>query len=194
MNLIRKKRTFLGIDPGLDGGLVLIDMDGEILEKHVLPTIEITSTKKSKTKVDPDTGKKATVNSTKRSLDLVALSRIMRDLQSKTTIAILEQVASRPGMAAPTVFKFGEVFGSIKGSLAALQVPFITVIPAVWCRVMHQGIPGDDPKGRSLVALNQLFPSIDLRASERSHKPHEGLMDGLLIAEWGRRKAIAGEL
>ena len=194
MNLVRKKRTFLGIDPGLDGGLVLLDESGAVLEKHVIPTIENKSMKKSKTKKDPSTGKAAMTESIKRSIDIPALNRIMGELAPKTTHAILEQVASRPGMSAPAVFKFGQVFGIIEGLLAGKQIPYMMVIPAVWCRVMHQGIPGDDPKSRSVVALGRLFPTVDLRASERSQKPHEGLMDGLLLAEWGRRKALAGEL
>lgn len=192
--MLKKKTTFLGIDPGLDGGLVLLSEEGEILEKHIVPTIENVTMKKSKTKKDPDTGKMAMTESVKRSIDGVALNRILVELASRTTHAILEQVASRPGMSAPAVFKFGQVYGIIEGLLIGNKIPYMTVIPAVWCRVIHAGIPGDDPKARSLVALNRLFPSVDLRVSARASKPHEGLMDALLLAEFGRRKAKIGEL
>lgn len=190
--MIRKK-AFLGVDPGLDGGLVLLSEEGEVLEKHIIPTIENVKMKRSKTKKDAD-GKLMMTESVKRSLDIHALNRILAELAPRVTMAILEQVASRPGMSAPAVFKFGQVFGIIEGLLAGRQIPYTLVIPAVWCKVMHQGIPGDDPKGRSIVALGRLFPAVDLRSSIRSSKPHEGLMDGLLLAEWGRRKAAVGEL
>lgn len=192
--MLKKKTTFLGIDPGLDGGLVLLSESGEVLEKHIVPTIENVTMKKSKTKKDPETGKMAMTESVKRSIDGVALNRILDELRPRTTHAILEQVASRPGMSAPAVFKFGQVYGIIEGLLIGNKIPYMTAIPAVWCRVIHAGIPGDDPKARSLVALNRLFPSVDLRVSARASKPHEGLMDALLLAEFGRRKAKIGEL
>lgn len=195
MNLVRKKRSFLGIDPGLDGGLVLIDEAGEILERHVIPVIEAT---KAKRKRDKKTGEMKDSISKNRSIDTVALNRIFAEIKPKVSHVILESVASRPGMGAPAVFKFGRVFGFLEGLIVGHQLPYTMVIPAVWCRVIHAGIPGDDPKARSKIALGRLFPRADLRTTlesgNLSKNAHEGLMDALLLAEWGRRKAAAGEL
>jgi hypothetical protein len=195
MNLVRKQKTFLGIDPGLDGGLVLNNEAGEILERHVMPVIE---SKKMKRVKDKKTGEMKDSESKNRSIDTVALNRLFIDLKPKVSHVIFEQVASRPGMGAPAVFKFGKVFGFIEGLIVGHQLAYTLVVPAVWCKVIHQGLPGDEPKARSRIALGRLFPTADLRTTlesgNPSKNPHEGLMDGLLLAEWGRRKALVGEL
>jgi len=187
-------RTFLGIDPGLSGGLVLLDERGQILEKHIIPVIENVTIKTSKVKKDPETGKGAKVESIRRTIDGVGLNRILIDLAPKTGIAIIEQVSARPGQGVVSQFNFGLALGFIQGVLVGNRIPFTTVTPSTWSKIIHAGIGGADPKGRSAVALGRLFPQVDLRPSTRSQKPHEGLMDALLIAEWARRKAAAGEL
>lgn len=190
-------RSILGIDPGLDGGLILLSTEGEILKRYEIPTLENKTKKKSK-KVDPQTGEKKDRISVNRTVDTVALNRIFLELVGKVDHAILEQVASRPGQAAQAVFKFGRVYGFIEGLLAAHQIRYSLVTPAVWCKVIHAGITGDDAKDRSRLALSRLFPKADLRteleSGRLSKNAHEGLMDALLIAEWGRRKALVGEL
>lgn len=185
MTLVRKKpKGILGIDPGLDGGLVLLGPDRQVIKMYILPTIE--STKKG-TKKQKDGSTKET-KSVKRLLDLVELNRMFEDLKGDVSHCFMEQVASRPGMSAPAVFKFGRVYGILEGLLTGHQIPYTLVTPQRWSKTIHAGIEGGmEPKDKSRVALGRLFPKVDLRASERSVKPHEGLMDGLLIAEWGRR-------
>lgn len=185
MNLVRKQQKgVLGIDPGLDGGFVIVSPNGEILERHVMPTIE--STKRTKKKQKDGTVKDA--SSTKRFIDLVELNRIFVTLKVKTDHAFMEQVASRPGMSAPSVFKFGRVYGILEALLTAHQMPYTLVTPQKWTKSIHAGIEGGlEPKKKSLMALNRLFPTVDLRLKETHSKPHEGLMDAFLIAVWGKR-------
>lgn len=182
----QKQRMVLGIDPGLDGGLVLLGENSEMFEKWVIPCFTSYSTKKNS-----KTGKET--KSTKRSLDLVSLNKIFEIAKPMATHAVLEQVASRPGMSAPAVFKFGRVYGTLEGLLVAHRIPYTLCIPRVWTKVIHAGIEGGlEPKDKSLIALGRLFPTVNLRATDRSVKPHEGLMDALLIAEWGRRVLFYG--
>lgn len=184
-------RKIVGIDPGLEGGIVVLNEEGGVEEKWRIPTIvSYTSGKKKKAtkKAEEDSKKKAT-KSKKTTLDLVSLNQIFTQLKGNVDHAVLEQVASRPGMSAPAVFKFGRVYGILEGLLVAHQIPYTLCIPRVWCKVIHKGIEGGmEPKDKSRVALGRLFPSVDLRSSERATKPHDGLMDALLIAEWGRRE------
>ena len=172
---------FLGIDPGLDGGLVWLDPLGSIVEKHVMP-LNVLHTKLGG-KVDE-----------RRSLDLTQLSLLLKRLAPKTRIAVLEQAQSMPKQGVSSVFKYGQVYGQIEGLLVGRRIPYLTVPPVVWSRVMHSGIVGVEPKERSIIALRRLFPDVDLRVSERAKKPHEGVMDALLLAEWGRRRALVGVL
>lgn len=102
-------------------------------------------------------------------------------------MTLVEHVHAMPGQGVVSMFSFGRVFGEVLGILAALQLPHQLVHPRVWSRVMHQGVTGDEAKARSLLAAARLFPGVDLRASDRCKKPHAGLVDAILLAEYGRR-------
>ena len=180
----------MGIDPGLTGGIVILNEEGSVENKWPIPTIVsyASGKKKKATKEGEQPKKKATKSKKTTTLDLIALNQIFTQLKTEVDHAVLEQVASRPGMASPAVFKFGRVYGILEGLLAAHQIPYTLCIPRVWCKVIHAGIEGGmEPKDKSRVALGRLFPAVDLRPTERAIKPHEGMMDALLIAEWGRR-------
>ena len=158
----------VGIDPGLNGGIVSIDMDGQIIFKWTMPII--------------DSGK------SKREIDLVALRGIFDEVK-EAKMVFIEKVGAMPGQGVSSMFKFGKVFGYLEAMIAAFQMPYIMVTPQQWSKEMHFGLSRDlKPKDRSLLVLNRLYPKIDLRATERSKKPHDGLLDALLIAEYGRRK------
>ena len=161
-------RTF-GIDPGLSGGLVLLSQKGKIKGKWVMPTSENT-------------------------LDLSSLSQIFQEIKTSSAefggvFAYLELVHSMPKQGVASSFKFGRTFGVLEGMLTAFGIPFMLVTPQKWCKAMHEGVEKlEDPKKRSVIAAGRLFPNIDLRATERSRVPHSGMLDALLIAEWGRRQ------
>jgi len=158
----------VGIDPGLQGGVVSIDMDGQIIYKWTMPIIE---------------GGKG-----KKEIDLVALREIFDEIKEAKMVYI-EKVGAMPKQGVSSMFKFGKVFGYLEAMLAAFQIPYIMVTPQQWSKEIHFGLSRDlKPKERSLVVLNRMYPKVDLRVTERSKKPHDGLLDALLIAEYGRRK------
>jgi crossover junction endodeoxyribonuclease RuvC len=152
----------LGIDPGLSGGIAVLSPDGPWYEP--MPTVA---------------AKKGEL------LNLSALVRLLsgRDID----IAYLEMVSARPGQGVSSTFKFGRSYGAIEGILTGLKIPYQLVTPQAWTKVIHVGIEAADPKAKSQIAASRLFPSLDLRASVRCKKPHEGVVDALLIAEYGRR-------
>jgi crossover junction endodeoxyribonuclease RuvC len=154
----------LGIDPGLNGGLVFLQGEGKAIDGRVMPVIG---------------GR----------IDAWALDVTFRDVARRGGVrAFLEMASSRPKQGVSSVFKFGEGFGLLQGLLVAHQIPFTLVTPQKWTKEMHQGIGGEmDPKKKSLIAVQRLFPGVDLRKSERCRVPHDGLVDALLIAEFGRR-------
>ncbi len=47
--------------------------------------------------------------------------------------------------------------------------------------------PIRDTKAMALVAVKRLFPDLKLTFGERATKPHDGLIDAVLIAEYARR-------
>ena len=120
----------LGIDPGLDGGIAIIDGSHiELLE--TIPTEKKTGF-------------------IKRQVDAQKLSNILRIYPD--LVCYLEGVASRPGQGVASVFSFGDTYGAIRGVLGALNIPTYTVIPSKWKKALEISSKED-----SLKAAFDLF-------------------------------------
>lgn len=159
----------VGIDPGLSGGIVAIDEDGKIIFKIVMPTMKLTGSKKTKTVID-----------------LQLLHSTLCEL--KPDRVYLEKVGSRPGQGTVSMFGFGYTFGAIEMALVSCHYPYVLVTPQAWCKEMHQGISKDiDAKDRSLLIFKRMYPEVDMRATPRCTTCHDGMIDALMIAEYGRR-------
>lgn len=157
----------LAIDPGLSGGLVTMDMKGEIIFKWIMPVYQV---KKGQ-----------------NSIDLNELREIFDEIKGAKH-AYLEKVSAMPGQGVSSMFKFGRVYGQLESMLAAFQIPYTLVTPQAWTKFMHVGLDKKlKPKQRSLLVFKRIYPKLDITPSERSKKPHEGLLDAILIAEYARR-------
>jgi len=165
--------SILGIDPGLNGGLVVLDNDGSILFKSVMPTLKLKATGKTKTV-----------------LDLPTLHQMLKKIASDyAPKCCLEKVSARPGQGVSSMFSFGYVFGCLEMCLVANQIPYTLVPPQTWCKEMHQGLSKDiDAKDRSLLVFKRQYPGVDLRTSERCTNHHDGLIDALLLAAYGLKQ------
>ena len=95
----------------------------------------------------------------------------------------LEKVHSMPGQGVSSVFKFGEGFGHIKGTLDALRIPYELVSPLKWQTRLGCRTGGD--KNVSKTKAQQLFPQIP--------KITHYIADALLIMEYGCRIEKKGE-
>ncbi len=74
--------------------------------------------------------------------------------------------------------------------LIECQLPVVYVEPSKWPKTICEGIDKDlKPKVRSALAVKRLFPSqiTKIPVSPKAKKMHEGVVDALLIAEFGRR-------
>jgi len=176
MSLTLKKKgdpmNYLGIDPGLSGGLALIGKDG-VLWAEDMPTITVKSGKKNQ-----------------RFIDLVALRTLIVGalfvgIPSQPVHVFIEKVSAMPGQGVSSMFKFGRGFGNIEAMIAAFELPFTMIHPKTWQKEMLRDIPGDG-KGRSVLAAQRLFPDTNL-VPFGCKKPSDGRADALLIAEYGRR-------
>lgn len=116
---------------------------------------------------------------------------MMEELKAQPLKVYIERAQAMPKNGAVSMFKYGQHFGELLGVLTALQIPFETVPPVTWTKAIHQTTNKTiGPKARSLQAVQRLFPGVRLTdpESERAKKPHEGIVDALLIAEYGRRQ------
>jgi hypothetical protein len=99
----------------------------------------------------------------------------------------LEKAQSFRGQGVSSTFNYANGFGQLIGALVYAKIPFTLVAPVTWTKRLHEGCKSVDAKKRSLEACRRLFPSVNLIA-EGCRTPHTGIVDALLIAEYGRQK------
>lgn len=112
------------------------------------------------------------------------LSYVGKSTSAKDIKVCLEKVGAMPGQGVVSMFNFGHNLGVIEGILSALRIPYQLVPPQTWKKEFS--LTGD--KAKSIEVCKKLFPWVDLRATERSRKPSDGLAEALLMAEYARRK------
>jgi crossover junction endodeoxyribonuclease RuvC len=162
--------SIMGIDPGLTGAVAVIDKKGKVITYASFPTIG-------------------------NRLDLKGLLDLMSELKKdhKPNRAFLEKAHALPNQGVTSMFNFGVTAGHLEMCLASLKIPYEQIVPRVWTAVMHKGLSRNmTAKERSLQLARGLFPEEDFTLTERATKPHNGVVDALLIAEYGRMK-LAGE-
>jgi hypothetical protein len=159
---------YVGIDPGLHGGLAAVNDDGHVLAVHAFK---------------PTDGE----FSAHELSDLLTDIRTM-EASSLSLMAGVERVHAMPKQGVSSCFKFGKVYGQILGVLSAKLIPYELVTPNEWMATMLKGENREDGKNRAKVVAQRLFPELNLRATERSTTVHSGMADALLIAEFIRRK------
>lgn len=153
--------NILGIDPGKAGGVALVGSEG-VLEKACMPTLD----------------------GSVMSGDLFDMIASWH-LEHKITSAVIEKNWGRPGQSCSKTYVQGYNAGVAEAVVGSLKIPIYLVAPKTWMAVMHEGTTGSDPKTRSLMKVKQIYPTVDLLATERSREPHDGIVDAILIGRYG---------
>lgn len=96
----------------------------------------------------------------------------------------LEKVGAMPGQGVTSMFSFGKSAGFIEGVLTAYSIPYQLVPPQTWKKVFSL----NSSKQTSIEVCQKLFPSMNLMRTDRCKKPHDGMAEALLMAEYARRK------
>ena len=104
----------IGIDPGLSGGIAVLE-NNKVLSIFDMPVMS--------------EGKK-----NKRQLNSAQLVKLLKDNVSKSEeiSVVVEQVNAMPGQGVTSMFNFGQTFGAIIGICAALGWPIFFVRPSKW--------------------------------------------------------------
>ena len=152
----------IGIDPGLSGGIAILD-DLKIFDIYDMPIMS--------------EGKK-----NKNQLNSAQLVNIIKKniIPSGDNFLIVEQVSAMPGQGVTSMFNFGQTFGSIKGICAALNLPIFFVRPAKWKK--HFDLINSS-KDASRTKVIEMYPSISPRLSK---KKDVNKADAILIARYFR--------
>ena len=152
----------IGIDPGLSGGIAILD-DLKIFDIYDMPIMS--------------EGKK-----NKNQLNSAQLVNIIKKniISNGDTFLIVEQGSAMPGQGVTSMFNFGQTFGSIKGICAALNLPIFFVRPAKWKK--HFDLINSS-KDASRTKVIEMYPSISPRLSK---KKDVNKADAILIARYFR--------
>ena len=152
----------IGIDPGLSGGIAILD-DLKIFDIYDMPIMS--------------EGKK-----NKNQLNSAQLVNIIKKniISNGDTFLIVEQVSAMPGQGVTSMFNFGQTFGSIKGICAALNLPIFFVRPAKWKKDFDLIKSSKDASRTKVI---EMYPSISPRLSK---KKDVNKADAILIARYFR--------
>lgn len=153
----------IGIDPGMSGAIVAIDGLGEVILCEDVPTYQ--------------SGKG-------REYDIPAMADMLRGVVlSREALVTLERAQAMPKQGVSSTFNFGKGFGVWLGILGALGIPYQTVRPCDWTKIL-KGLPGKG-KARSIQFAMERFPGIELIPG-RCRKPRDGRADAACLAWYGR--------
>ena len=167
-------KTYIGIDPGLDGGIGFLSEAG----MSAFPMPFVISEKKK--------GGKTTH---KRKLDIAGLKSLLISQSAiHPQIAIIERQGAMPGQGVVSQFSIGLNYGMILGLLEGLEIPVVIIAPQSWKKEMLAGTLKD--KAASIQTAQRLFPNINLKRTEKCTVLHDGMAEAALLAELGRRKNL----
>jgi len=173
----------IGIDPGADGAIAVLDENGKILYRAGYPKIG--------NKFDPH-----------------GLNKIIKKTKQKYPDHnfTLELIGIIFGVSKSSMVSLSKNCGQIEGILIGNECRHAMVPPKEWQKEMWKNIKpirkastkrkkdgtpaigSVNTKATSLLAAKRLWPTEDFLRTERSTKPHDGIIDALLLAEYSRRK------
>lgn len=160
-------KFFIGIDPGLHGGIAVIGEDETPVQILPMPVVEIKG---------------------KNVLDLPKIRDILTRWKNDSVLIEKQQVM--PAQGSVSGFTIGYGYGALVGLLVALKQPYEVIAAPVWKRAL--GIPVGkataDRKGVAIAKVRALFPHVCLLASPRCKVYHDGMAEALLLAELCRRR------
>jgi len=165
---------FLGGDPGKDGAIAVIDEQFNIISTAVMPTIKVG--RGNKREFDPE-GLKVILDRWNANCDV---------LHGEIAFAAIEKSQAFPGQGATSMHSVGLGDMMLWMSMVWMGVRYERVRPQKWQKLVLSGISGSDTKGRALIKAKQLFPGESFLATERSRKPHDGIVDALLLAVYAK--------
>jgi crossover junction endodeoxyribonuclease RuvC len=150
----------IGIDPGKDGGIAVIDREGKLVALSRMPL------------------------DTEKEIDVCAL-KLFEDTHQ--AFCFIERAFCMPMQSTISTFTCGIGYGKLISALELKAIPYSEIRAQVWKK--HFGLLKQD-KIKSVELASNLFPSAkDLFYTPRG-RMLDGLAEALLIAEYGRRKLV----
>lgn len=180
--IARESSYYCGIDPGLTGFLAVINDQDDVrfLQAPLLGG-------------ESESGKSANKGS-RRVYDVPGVLSLLSELDG-VKLCYLEKLQCMPKNGGLANFRAGFADAMWRTALTAQAIPFTLVRPAGWKKTM--GVTGigkdaaarrNDSKRKAIEKAQQLFPGVNLLATERSRKPSSDKAESLLLAYLARQE------
>jgi len=165
------EKVFYGVDLGKKGGIVVLK-NGAIIHKEVMPLV-----------ADED-------------VDVKAIGRIFKKFGVENAHVVFEKFSGFFGYNKNAAVSLSRQSGMIESLIILMGIPYTKVLPKTWQKVVWENTKmlekadgKKDTKAISLVTAKRLFPKENF-ILPKCKKEHDGLIDALLLAEYGRRKGL----
>lgn len=154
-------KVILGVDPGLSGALASVSLEtGKLIAVYDMPIFSKKGSKKAINEINDQ--------------ELAFLVGTINPY-----LAVVEAVSAMPGQGVTSTFRLGAAFGTIKGVLAGIGTPFVTIHPATWKKEMR--LSGDKAMSRQMAT--RTWPDM---SKHFSRVKDDGRAEAALLALWLR--------
>ena len=161
---------YIGIDNGLSGGLAAVDYKGQLIDTIVMPT-------RGKAKGNE--------------IDAVEVYEWILSMNSMTnTTQIVLETPGKFSKGVQAIASMWDSYGVLRAICEVSQHRHHRITPQQWQKVMLVGCKKGDTKPAARQKAKQLWPDEDFLPTPRCTKPHEGLIDAALIAEYARIRGL----
>jgi crossover junction endodeoxyribonuclease RuvC len=150
-------KVIIGIDPGIVGGVAILDSD-HVIDSFDMPVM-------------------ASGVRTKRKVNAASLAEKLKAFHPNIKLALIERVSAMPKQGVSSSFSFGEAYGAAQGVIQGLGIPLMFVTPREWKK--YFGLIKKD-KDFSRTVAQEHFPDVDLSLKKDVHRA-----EALLIAKYG---------
>lgn len=171
------RRLFYGADPGVNGGLAVINKHGDVIALNPMPKVTFKKQKVRNGKL---------IDGTSSVVDEAGLTQFTCTYIFNTddVTAAIEWVRQLPPkLGSGTNFSLGDSFGVMRGSFAMAGFKILLVPAKEWQAEMFPQRARKHDKAKSIQLAKQLFPKIAAQIGN-----HDGMAEALLLAEYARRK------
>ena len=123
------------------------------------------------------------------------LSEMFEDYEGFRGHVVYEKLAPIFGTSKTTAFVMGHQAGAMRMLCEARFMSYTEVPAKVWQKEMFADVPlikkpgskSNDTKAMALEACRKLYPDMKLTFGTRAKKPHDGLIDAILIADYCKK-------
>lgn len=157
---------YIGIDNGLSGGLAAVDYKGQMIDSIIMPT----RNKAKGNEID--------------AVEVYEWIRSMRSMSVPTQIVLETPGKFSKGVQA--IASMWDSYGVLRAICEVSQLRHHRITPQQWQKKMLVGCKRGDTKPAALQKAKQLWPMEEFLPTPRCKKPHDGMIDAALMAEYAR--------